>query len=683
MGLNYVPVDIPPGLNSDDTTYSAEPAWTDMSLMRWRKGRPQVVGGWQSLTLSLLGGVCRSVLSWTDLANTQNIAFGQHNGLSVWTGGALSSITPTLQLPSATLPTNPLAWTNGSAVYTVTHPAHGYTTGETITLSGAQPAGRQTLSGNYIITVVDANHYTITAAAAAVGQHNLSSTALSVTNASTLVTVTDPSHNLANGASMAITGSAAVGGITPNGTFTIAVVDANTYTFNFTSAATSTTTGGGASLQSWAISPEGGSACVVQNQRAWTGGGAIDGAGQAGYGTGAYGTGGYGQPSTTAYYAMTWSLAAWGANLIANPRGQGIYLWNNAGVAAPLANAPPNVAYTLVTQQRQVMALGCNDEVTGVFNPMLVRHSGVQQNTQWSTLASSASTARSYPLPGGGRLVAGVALGPYVLIWSNFGLFLGTYVGNINQVWAFNKVAEGCGLIGPGAFTVIGNTAYWMSPDKQFWTYTLGGMPQTVDCPILADMRNNMALAQADKIVMGRLAQFGEIWCFYPDARDGFENSRYVGAVAMGGDVGDWFRGQLSRTAFCDAGPYAYPIGVSYGGNIYEHEHGNSADGGPLSWFITTSDLALDQNYSMLARKFFPDFTTDQIGAVSLTIKTTMQPNDQTPRTFGPYVIPKGKTEVDILAEGRFFNLTFSGNSYPSYVRLGRLLFDAKQRGRR
>ena len=60
-----------------------------------------------------------------------------------------------------------------------------------------------------------------------------------------------------------------------------------------------------------------------------------------------------------------------------------------------------------------------------------------------------------------------------------------------------------------------------------------------------------------------------------------------------------------------------------------------------------------------------------------------MAPEDPAPRSFGPYVIPKGTLEVDMLAEGRLFNLTFAGSSYPSYMRLGRLLFDAKQRGRR
>jgi hypothetical protein len=204
-----------------------------------------------------------------------------------------------------------------------------------------------------------------------------------------------------------------------------------------------------------------------------------------------------------------------------------------------------------------------------------------------------------------------------------------------------------------------------------------------MSCAIRADMAGNLAASQADKIVASTVAEFGEVWWDYPDARDGYENSRYIAAAVDGPDVGSWFRGRRVRTAACDAGPSTYPIGVDYAGNFYWHEKGNGADGSALSWSIETADMYLDENFSMLVRKFFPDLGADQKGAVYLTVTTTMAPGDPAPRTFGPYTCPAATSEVDTLAEGRLFQLTFSGNSYPSYARLGRLLFDAKQRGRR
>lgn len=56
--------------------------------------------------------------------------------------------------------------------------------------------------------------------------------------------------------------------------------------------------------------------------------GLVDNLGGPGYGVGGYGLGGYGEGADeTVFYPRTWSLDNWGQNLIANPRGGGIYEW--------------------------------------------------------------------------------------------------------------------------------------------------------------------------------------------------------------------------------------------------------------------------------------------------------------------------------------------------------------------
>ena len=57
--------------------------------------------------------------------------------------------------------------------------------------------------------------------------------------------------------------------------------------------------------------------------------GNIDGTAGIGYGTGAYGEGYYGEPIPGTDFPLTWSLAPWGQNLMACPRGQTIYQWTN------------------------------------------------------------------------------------------------------------------------------------------------------------------------------------------------------------------------------------------------------------------------------------------------------------------------------------------------------------------
>ncbi|MEO8115889.1 MAG: hypothetical protein ABI655_15980, partial [Phenylobacterium sp.] len=413
--------------------------------------------------------------------------------------------------------------------------------------------------------------------------------------------------------------------------------------------------------------------------------GAIDGAGGAGYGTGAYGTGGYGLPSTTDYFPLTWSLAAWGQNLLASPRNQTIFGWtNNTGTkAAALANAPANVTHMLVAPLNggyQVFALGCNEEVSGVFNPLCIRHSSIRNDTQWSTSASG-STSREYVLTGGGRIVAGRMCGPNLLVWTSDALFLGTFVGSLNQPWRFDRVGRNCGLIGPNAAVVVGQTAFWASPDRQFYSYGIGGQPEPIGCPIRQDFADRLAASQGDKVAASSNAEFSEIRFDYPDSRDGYENSRYLALCLSGPDAGAWHRGIMGRTAFVDAGPSAFPVGVTYGGAAYYHEKGKSADGGRFSWFIETADNYLDPEACLLARELWPDFK-DQLGPVTVTVTSRLTPQGPE-RVFSAPPMAPGDAKADILATGRLFKVRFSGDSAPTGCRIGKPVFDVAQAGRR
>lgn len=508
-----IPLDVPPGLNGDDTTFAGSGRWADGSNVRFRLGRPQTIGGWEALAGEPLSGVCRSVFPWTDNAAVLNIAFGAHSNLQLWQGGALFDITPDAEF-------------------------------------------------------------------------------------------------------------------TP---------------------------------------------------------GAIDGAGSAGYGTGAYGMGGYGLPSATDYFPLTWSFGAWGQHLLASPRNQTIFAWTNdtATPAQPLANAPANVTYMLVAPLNggyQAFALGCNEEVSGTFNPLCIRHSSIRNNTEWST-AAPGSTAREYVLTGGGRIVAGRMCGPYMLIWTGDALFLGSFVGALNQPWRFERVGRNCGLIGPNAAVVVGQTAFWASPDRQFYRYALGGQPEPVPCPIRADFADRLAASQGDKVVASSNAEFSEIRFDYPDGREGYENSRYVALCVSGPDAGAWHRGTMARTAFVDAGPSAYPIGVTYDGQVFFHERGRSADGQPFAWFIETADSYLDPDRCLLVREIWPDFR-DQTGPVTVRLSARFEPQGAE-RAVTAAVTAPGAAKADMLVSGRLFKVRFSGASAPTGCRIGRPVFDVTPAGER
>ncbi len=70
-------------------------------------------------------------------------------------------------LSAVTINTNPIATTSGSPLVTITHTAHGADSTDTVTFSGATAVGGITISGEYRLTKLTANTYTINHSSAA------------------------------------------------------------------------------------------------------------------------------------------------------------------------------------------------------------------------------------------------------------------------------------------------------------------------------------------------------------------------------------------------------------------------------------------------------------------------------------------------------------------------------------
>lgn len=82
-----------PGIAGDDTDFST-PGYKDGLNVRFWRGRAELIRGWEKLTGETLGGVCRSIFPWSDGMNLSTLAFGLHNGLSIWQAGLVADITP-------------------------------------------------------------------------------------------------------------------------------------------------------------------------------------------------------------------------------------------------------------------------------------------------------------------------------------------------------------------------------------------------------------------------------------------------------------------------------------------------------------------------------------------------------------------------------------------------------------
>lgn len=413
--------------------------------------------------------------------------------------------------------------------------------------------------------------------------------------------------------------------------------------------------------------------------------GSIDGLSDGpGWGSGTWSSGVWGDGGAV-YYARTWALSTYGNYLIANPRRGGIYQWtgNTSNPATIVTNAPTEVNYSIVTPQRQIMALGCNEEVGGAYNQLCIRWSDIEDIIDWTT--SSSNNAGEHILEGGGRIVAAANIGAYIAIWTDKALHLGQFVGDPGQTYRFDLISNQCGLIGPNAFAIVDQTAYWVGSDYQFRSWSVGGPVQILPCPIHRDFSENIVTAQIDKVVGSTISQFGEVWWHYPDTRDGIENSRYVVFSSIESNRNQrpvWFRGTLARTAASDAGATAYPVHVTYGGIPYYHENGVSADGSALDYHIRSADTYVEEGgRRVMVRAIEPDFE-DLDDSVSLTVYARDYPR-ATATALGPHTITTATTKKTFRASGRLVAIKLSGSSTTPTMRLGKPVFDAVPLGQR
>jgi hypothetical protein len=251
--------------------------------------------------------------------------------------------------------------------------------------------------------------------------------------------------------------------------------------------------------------------------------GAIDGTGSVGFGTGAYGAGPWGEtPADGRLLPADLEADCLGPELVFSaPERRAL----QSGVTTParavaVDGAPTQITHMLVAPMNGGYMLlsrwadqpGSRRGLQPALHPPFVR-SATSANGRLAT-----STSREYTLTGAGRIVAGRMCGPYLLVWTSDALFLGTYTGALDLPWRFERVGRNCGLIGPERGHRGRPDRLWASPDRQFYSYGLGGQPQPMPCPIRVEYAENLAAAQGDKVVASSNAEFSEIASTIPTA---------------------------------------------------------------------------------------------------------------------------------------------------------------------
>lgn len=487
----------------------------------------------------------------------------------------------------------------------------------------------------------------------------------SVTSGSPIVTVTDASHGLTIGDTVHYSGATEGGGITISGEYTVInVVDASTYQIihGSNASSTDTTTGGNAVAYSYELA-------VGQEY----------GALFFGWGVGAWGAGTWGTPRTSnvLYAPRTWSLAQWGENLIGSPRGGTLYEWDLSlnGHALPVSNAPPKINFMFVSPERIVVALGTNQFIGNDYNPMLVRWSDQEDNTDWTP--SALNTSGEFKLGVGSLIVAGTPSRLQNLIWTDTALYSMQYLRDTEFIFGFDLLGTNCGLAGPGAFAEKDGVAYWMTPNGQFYFYD-GQAPRALDCPCQRYVFDNIIRRQFDIVHCGINSKYSEVWWWYASGSSGNEVDRFI---MYNYADNAWYIGDIDRTAWLDRNYFDGPIAIGPDGYVYMHEIGNSADGSDMNDFIETAPFDMDDGDTVVnLSRIVPDMELQ--GEVEFTIRTRRFPNK-------PMEMEKVRNytdlmhKVDLRAQGRQMSLKIASGTLDTFWRMGDLRVDVTPAGPR
>ena len=154
-----------PGVNREGTTLANEGGWFESQWVRFKSGYPQKIGGWILLSNNTFIGICRSLWNWVTLRGFNLLGVGTEAKFYIEYGGDYYDITPIRKTVTLTNPFTTNISTGTEDIVTVTETDHGAATGDYVTFAGASTVGGLDLNGEYVITYVDSNTYTITASA--------------------------------------------------------------------------------------------------------------------------------------------------------------------------------------------------------------------------------------------------------------------------------------------------------------------------------------------------------------------------------------------------------------------------------------------------------------------------------------------------------------------------------------
>jgi hypothetical protein len=736
--MPFSTVKLLPGVKAVQTPTLLQANVVASNLIRWRGGLPEKYGGWMNFFSNLgvsggpsnqtVPGLVRALCAWADLNLDNHLAAASTTGLYALNptqGGAVavSNIAPQYVVSTSG---QTFATTSGSPVVTITDPNASINVYSTVQIESHVAIGGIVIFGAFpITTLLSSQQYTITlpfnAATTSVPVSGTVATFTTVAGTEQ-VTVNLPNHGLAVGSTFSLqlpTKVGANGEVTLQGFYPVQqVVNANSFIIYAASVVPTASTvpegnlGGAPQLVYW----------VTQSPLS----------ANSGWGVGPWGVGGWGvgeqatplpgstfppPPGTPGFGRISgddWSLANWGSQLIANATNGPLFFWDpTSGVqtAQMIPNAPSNsTGFFIGMPEQQIIAFGAS--TNGVQDPMLVAFCDNANYNAWT--ASTSNQAGTYRLTRGSKIVGGIQGPQQAMLWTDVGLWAMAYIG-YPDVFGFNEVAQGCGLIGKDAIAVYGPQVFWMSRDA-FWMYS-NGVVQRLQCDVwdvVIKNLNNTRNANGDYVYYSHIrgaanSGYDEVcWHFPSQASTSGENDSWVKFNPVTGEwdysLSEPQQGMVGKTpiqitAWIDNNIFGHPIssmiaaGVTPASSmIMQHEMGNDANGQPINWMIQTGFFMLSDGEDKVFVDFLlPDFrwrrwqqpqsVSAQVQIILYTAEFPDDPQDQWV-AYGPFIVTNANRGVEPRCRGRYFFAEIQGNDLGSFCRLGGIKFRFAPDGR-
>jgi hypothetical protein len=463
------------------------------------------------------------------------------------------------------------------------------------------------------------------------------------TDGTTTVVVTDTAHGAIQNDFVTFSGSSAVGGIPAdnlNKEHKITeIINANSYKIVVSTAATSSTTGGGTVTAVYQINT--GLDTYVPG---------------VGWGAGTWGRNGWGTASNTPTVGTQiglWSNALFGEDLIINQRGGGIYYWsastpNDRAInitSLPYASNAPTIATEVLVSDvdRHVIALGCNQLGESDQDFLNVRWSDTESAANWTP--DPTNTAGGFRLSNGTRIVTGLRTRQEVLVWTDSAIYSMQYIG-APYVFNLNLLSGYTNISGPKAKIVVNDVVYWMGRD-QFYIYN--GRVSVLPCPVRDYIFSRLNIDQIEKVYAASNVAYNEIIWLYPSTNSN-ENDSYV---VFNYVENVWYFGSISRTAWLDRTFGQYPTATDPNGNYYYHEFGfddgSTNPPSAIDAYIESSPIEIAAgNDFMFVRHAIPDLTFRSSTATSPVVTFIMEAQQQ---PGGPY---SGEQSKNVTKTGSY-----------------------------